>query len=409
MRFSAAAVERRNEIRRGTTSKHAWERWQPIVDRSFGLLLLLAFILSQTEPEMPLPTRLAILVCSAALGVWYLAGSGQRGRLNRSLHLIGYFVVGWLIWFVLVNLNAFFFLLLFVLFPYVFIATVLPTAIFLMVILNLLVFITLNRISSEVAAQWMLFMGLTTAGASLLGYFVEDIIRQSKERQRLIGELQATREHLAQSQREAGILSERHRLAGELHDTIAQGLIGIVTHLEAAENAVPENLNPNLSEHLQQAKAIARSSLDETRRFIWAMRSVVFEDRAFHDGLRHVLESWSKTSGLPANLVITGAECALSPEHEFTILRVIQEALANVARHARASQVTVTLSYTPDALLLDINDNGCGFDPECIQGQGFGLTNMRYRVGQLGGTLTVESEANEGTTIMAQLPVKAAP
>src|SRR5690606_2538277 len=144
MRFSAAAVERRNEIRRGTTSKHAWERWQPIVDRSFGLLLLLAFILSQTEPEMPLPTRLAILVCSAALGVWYLAGSGQRGRLNRSLHLIGYFVVGWLIWFVLVNLNAFFFLLLFVLFPYVFIATVLPTAIFLMVILNLLVFITLN-------------------------------------------------------------------------------------------------------------------------------------------------------------------------------------------------------------------------------------------------------------------------
>jgi signal transduction histidine kinase len=358
---------------------------------------------------MPLMTRAATLAFSAALLIWYSVGSREPGRLKRSIWLAAYFAVGWLIWFVLVNLNSFFFLMLFVLFPYVFMSAALSTSIVLVVALNILVLIALNRVNSEVTAPWMLLVGLTTAGASLLGYYVQDIVRQSEERQRLIGELQATREHLARTQHEAGILSERHRLAGELHDTIAQGLIGIVTHLEAAENAIPDGANGNFSHHMEQAKVIARSSLDETRRFIWAKRSVVFEDGTFHDGLRHILESWSKTSGLPAKLVITGAECALPPEHEFTILRVIQESLANIARHARASQVTVTLSYTLDAILLDINDDGCGFDPNQIQGRGFGLVNMHYRVGQLGGTLTIESEAGEGATIMAHLPIKAAP
>lgn len=389
-------------------AKNAWEHWQPIVHRIFLLLLLLALVLSQTEPDLPLATRLATLFFSAALFVWYFSTLriGERGWLKRPLWLVIYFVIGWLIWYVLANLNSFFFFLLFVLFPYVFMTGQVPWSIVLMVILNALVLITLNRISSDLAAPWMLIVGLTTAGAVLLGYFVKDIIHQSEERQRLIAELRAAREHLAQTQHEGGILSERQRLAGELHDTIAQGLIGIVTHLEAAENAA-SNGTVNLPDHLEQAKTIARSSLQETRRFIWAMRSVVFEDRAFGDGLRHILESWSKSSNLPENLVITGTEYALPPEYEFTILRVIQESLANIARHAGASQATVTLSYTPDAILLDIYDDGCGFDPINTQGRGFGLINMRYRVGQLGGTLTVESESGEGTTIMAHFPIKA--
>jgi signal transduction histidine kinase len=395
-------------------AKDAWERWQPILERTFWLLLLLAFVLSQTQPDITPVTRLTTLFFSLALLVWYSAGTRRRNWLERPLWLAVYFAIGWLIWYVLVNLNAVFFLVLFALFPYAFMTAPIRYAILFTVILNILVLITLTRFSSEVAAQWMLIVALTTAGAALLGYFVRDIIRQSEERQHLIAELQAAREHLAHTQHEAGILSERHRLAGELHDTIAQGLIGIVTHLEAAENAASTDTDRannavNVAHHLEQAKALARSSLQETRRFIWAMRSVVLEDRAFHDGLQHILESWSKTSNLPVNLVTTGTEYPLPSECEFTILRVIQEALANIARHANASQAIVTLSYTPDAILLDINDDGCGFDPEHIQGRGFGLINMRYRVGQLGGTLTVESEAGAGTTIMAHLPVKAAP
>jgi signal transduction histidine kinase len=394
------------------TAKNAWERWQPVVHRIFSLLLMMALVLSQTETTTPSVTRLTILFLSAALFVWYFIAVriGQQIQLKPPLWQVVYFVIGWLLWYVLANLNSFYFFLLFILFPYVFMIAPMPWSIVLMVILNGLVLITLNRISSDMAASWMIIVGLTSVGAGLLGYFVKDIIHQSEERGHLIAELQATRENLAQTQHEAGVLSERQRLAGELHDTIAQGLIGIITQVEAAENAATQNINntAGVPHHLEQAKIIARSSLQETRRFIWAMHSVVVEGRAFYDGLRHILESWSKASNLPTNLVITGLEYSLLPEYEFTILRIIQESLANIARHARASHATVTLSYTSDAILLDINDDGCGFDPGDTQGRGFGLINMRYRTTQLGGTLAVESEAGEGTTITAHLPVKAA-
>src|SRR5204863_9082795 len=138
---------------------------------------------------------------------------------------------------------------------------------------------------------WMLFVALASIGACLLGYFISDIIRQSGERQQLIADLEATRENLVQTQREAGILSERHRLAGELHDTLAQGLVGIITHLEAAENPADPQKSGH---HLQQAKLMARDSLHETRRFIWAMRPAALENQVFDQGLARILESWSK-------------------------------------------------------------------------------------------------------------------
>lgn len=388
-----------------TNVKNIWERWQPAVHWMFTLLLLLAVGLSQTESGTLVTIRIAISLLSVGLLAWYfiVVRMGERIRAKRLRWLMSYFVAGWLLWYALANLSSYFFFLLFILFPYVFIIVPRPWSILLMVMLNALVLLTLNRMSSELVVTWMLIVGLTTIGSGILGYFVQDIINQSEERRRLIAELQTTRESLAQAQHEAGILSERQRLAGELHDTIAQGFIGIVTNLEAAENATNKNATA-ASHHLEQAKAIARSSLQETRRFIWAMRSVALEDRAFEDGLRYTLESWSTASNVAANLVVTGAAYVLTPEYEFTILRIIQESLANITKHAGASQATVTLSYTPGAILLDINDDGCGFDPVTSQRRGFGLANMRYRVEQLGGTLAVESELGEGTTLMAHLP-----
>lgn len=387
------------------STKHVWERWQPMFHRIFTALLLLSALQSQTDDQATLPTRAAILLLTVAFFGWYFVNAApmEQGRLRHPLWLLAYFGIGWLIWYGLASLNAFFFFMLFVLFPYVFMVAPMPWSLVLLVALNALVLIALNRISSDMAATWMLILAFTSVGGGILGYFVQDIIRQSEERQQLITDLQTTRESLTQSQHEAGILSERQRLAGELHDTIAQGLIAIVTHLEAAENI------GITSQHVDQAKTIARSSLQETRRFIWAMRSVAFEGGSFHDGLRYSIDTWSNANApdgnLSANLVITGTVYPLNPQYEFTILRVIQESLANIARHAKASQATVTLSYTSGAILLDINDNGCGFNPDSNTKQGFGLINMRYRVEQLGGTLNIESEPNEGTTIIAHLPV----
>lgn len=364
-----------------------------------GLLLFATLIAFSNEIKFSVISIVAVLI------LWYLIGAyfGVRFRQKSPFFVVVYFVAGWLLWYVAAAIDAVFFVLLFMFFPYIFMVVPLRLSIVLSLILNMLVFLALNRMNSDMADTWMLFIGLASIGSCLMGYFVYDVIRQSQERQRLIAELEATREHLVQTQREAGILSERHRLAGELHDTLAQGLIGIITHLEAAENPADTQKSRH---HLQQAKQMARDNLQETRRFIWAMRPAALENQVFDKGLQRILESWSKASGSAADFVMTGNAYPLAPEHELTILRLTQEALANITRHAKAAHTTVTLSYMPDGIVLDINDDGCGFNVAQANGHGFGLNNMRYRVEQLGGTLAVESTTGEGTTVSAYLPVK---
>ncbi len=116
---------------------------------------------------------------------------------------------------------------------------------------------------------------------------------------------------------------------------------------------------------------------------------------------------WSVASGVAATATITGAPRPLPAEVEVTLLRVAQEALANVRKHARASAVTLTLSFMDDAILLDVQDDGVGFVSRALPhpsgAGGFGLTGMRERVARLGGSLSVESAPGEGTTIVVEL------
>jgi signal transduction histidine kinase len=113
--------------------------------------------------------------------------------------------------------------------------------------------------------------------------------------------------------------------------------------------------------------------------------------------------SWSRVSGVHLAFEVTGTPVALSPDVETTLFRVAQEALANVAKHARASRTALTLSYTDELLLLDIRDDGAGFDPQ-KPADGFGLDGMRQRVRGAGGTLEIESEPGHGTAIAAAVP-----
>jgi signal transduction histidine kinase len=123
-----------------------------------------------------------------------------------------------------------------------------------------------------------------------------------------------------------------------------------------------------------------------------------------------VLQRWSEESNVAAHLETTGAERPLPAVCEATLLKATQEALANVRKHARASQVNVTLSFMEDEVILDVQDNGAGFDPSQAAQQagpehGYGLVALRERVGQLGGSLEVESAPGEGATLVVSLPV----
>jgi signal transduction histidine kinase len=203
--------------------------------------------------------------------------------------------------------------------------------------------------------------------------------------------------------REAGVLDERQRMAGEIHDVLAQGLTGIVTQLEAASVGSTES-----QRHLDAAKKLARDSLTEARRSVQALRPQTLDDSALPEAIGELVTGWSKLNGVTAQLITTGTPRPLLPEIETTLLRTAQEALANVARHAAAGRVALTLSYMEDIVTLDVRDNGAGFDlaspPEPGYEGGFGLSAMRERLSRIAGTLEVESEPGAGTALSACVP-----
>jgi signal transduction histidine kinase len=208
--------------------------------------------------------------------------------------------------------------------------------------------------------------------------------------------------------REAGVLDERQRMAREIHDTLAQGLTGIVTQLQAAEQAstrTPDDLT-GWRRHVDAATRLARDSLTEARRSVDALRPEPLEGCRLSEALSSVAERWSVLHGIPAQVTTTGTARPIDPEAEFALLRAAQEALANVARHAHATRVGLTISYMENEVALDVRDDGAGFDPAALD-RGFGLVAMRQRIARLSGSLQVESEPGGGTAVSACVPTAA--
>jgi signal transduction histidine kinase len=205
--------------------------------------------------------------------------------------------------------------------------------------------------------------------------------------------------------REAGVLEERQRMAREIHDTLAQGLTGIITQLEAVQQTGP---GPDWERRISNAARLARHSLSEARRSVRAVRPEPLENTRLPEAVADVAAQWSENTGVSAGVTTTGTVLGLHPEIEVTLLRVAQEALANVAKHASASRVGITLSYMEDVVSLDIRDDGAGFQPDqraaAGSGGGFGLTGMQQRVRRLAGSLAIESEPGHGTAISAIVP-----
>ena len=197
--------------------------------------------------------------------------------------------------------------------------------------------------------------------------------------------------------RETAMLEERTRLARDIHDTLAQGLTGIVVQLGAAQRALA--VAPDESrEHLALAQRMARESLAEARRSVWNLRAPALDRGDLADALRSVAVR-PLGSDVAVTFELTGEPWPLTTAIESTLLRVAQEALANVARHSQATEARLALVYTADSVQLSVSDNGVGFDPQAAAEDGitpgpwggFGLIGMRERVAVLGGSLAVTS------------------
>ena len=263
-------------------------------------------------------------------------------------------------------------------------------------------------------------VGVLTVANALLGgggtYMGVFMSQQSQRRREIIEELGATNRRLSEAldenaslhaqllaqAREAGVLDERARLAREIHDTIAQGLTGIVTQLEAAGAADGDPVVRR--RHIDTARALAREGLTEARRSVDALGPRQLVETRLPDAIADMAKRWAEVSGVELILDTTGDPRPLLPELEVTLFRVAQEALANVAKHADARRVGLTLSYMDDVAVLDVRDDGRGFGSGARDGSGFGLLAMEQRVRRVAGTFSVESAPGEGVALSGSVP-----
>jgi signal transduction histidine kinase len=231
---------------------------------------------------------------------------------------------------------------------------------------------------------------------------VAELSEANRKLEATLAENAGLHEQLLTQAREAGIMDERQRMAREIHDTLAQGLTGIITQLQAAGNGA------DAGRRVEAAIRLARDSLSEARRSVHELRPEPLETARLGEALGEVAGRWSALNGVPARVTTTGVPRPMPADVEVTLLRTTQEALANVAKHANATRVGLTLSYMEDEVALDVRDDGIGFDPAGLpvpaDGGGFGLTAMRQRVERLSGTLDIESEPGTGTAISARVP-----
>lgn len=202
--------------------------------------------------------------------------------------------------------------------------------------------------------------------------------------------------------------AERARMAREIHDTLAQGFAGIVTQLQAGEQAPDE---ASRRRHTDAALALARDGLAEARRSVHALRPTALDAVRLPEALGNVARSWSARTGIPVRISTAGDASGLGTDAEVALLRTAQEALTNIERHAQAHEVVLTLRSDADGIRLEVRDDGRGFDPAAQADRaggpdagGYGLVAMRERLESVAGRLAVESQPGQGAAIRAEIP-----
>ena len=206
------------------------------------------------------------------------------------------------------------------------------------------------------------------------------------------------------------VLGERSRIAREIHDTLAQGYVGISVQLEMLAELLRQHRVEAAEEQLNKTRGYVREGLADARQSIWALRTSDADEATLPVRLRRLAEA-AGGDGLTAEFGVFGAYRPLAPGTEREILRIAQEAIHNVKKHADAHKLSVQLRYEPVAIELEVSDDGKGgaADQRDTPAQGgFGLTGMRERAAAIRGALEVNSEAGKGTTVRLRVPAPGA-
>jgi signal transduction histidine kinase len=198
---------------------------------------------------------------------------------------------------------------------------------------------------------------------------------------------------------------ERNRLARELHDTLAHSLSALSVSLEAMKTELPAS-ESELSRMLDRALDITRSGLNDTRRALKDIRADALEDLGLPLAVRHLAEAAAQRIGVKLDVDVEENLPGLPPPVEHGLFRITQEAIENAVHHAGSTSLNVRLAVRDDKLILSVRDDGSGFDPAGVnESNHHGILGMRERAKACGGTLTIESHEEEGTTLIYSVPI----
>jgi signal transduction histidine kinase len=232
---------------------------------------------------------------------------------------------------------------------------------------------------------------------------LERVNRELRERERARGEL--LRKVITAQE------DERKRIARELHDESCQTLSLLAIQLDGLRGTLRE---PEALASLGGARALAVRTLDEVHRLIFDLRPALLDDLGLIAAIRWLAARHLEPAGIALRLEIEPPRLRLSPEAETALFRAVQEALGNVVRHASASSVLIQVSEEGGALVVEIEDDGVGFDPAAVAepgatGRGLGLLGIRERLELLDGRACIESAPGQGTRVVMTAPLKEDP
>jgi signal transduction histidine kinase len=395
--------------------RDAWERWVVVWISVFYISLVLPTILALLAEESN-QERILILGLSLALGAWFALvmmwiSPRSKGRWQVIWSVI--FMAGAMVlWFPLARIHWAYFITASSFYGLMWGTLPFGMAVAGNVLLTgLLIWVQALNLGRTIELSFnLVLIGAVVIGwSALLALWIRTIMRESYRRRKLIEQLEAAQEELSAMEREAGVMEERQRMAQEIHDTLAQGFTSIVLQLEAADQALPDDPD-SAADRVHKARETARTNLEEARRLVLALQPEQLQQSSLAEALQRETTRWTQETGIEVHFSVTGEPRALHPQCEVTLLRALQEGLNNIAKHAGAQEVNITLSYMADQVALDIQDDGSGFDPEEIEAaeieQGFGLIAMRQRAEQNGGQVIIESTSGKGTTLVIQIPLE---